>query len=88
MNGAVIQTVFVSKTDVSTFSSTSYDDIPGMSAIITPKFSNSLIMIRVTLSGQHNTASNSFRLMRDSTPIGLGDLAGNRTRATNSSLYI
>jgi len=86
--GAVLQVVSTTKTDTFSTSSTSFVDITGLQAAITPKSASSKILIIATVSGQHNTASNGFRIVRDSTPIGIGDAASARTQATASSLYI
>jgi hypothetical protein len=59
-------------------------DIPGISATITPRSSSSRILVTVTLTGGGN--SNQYgqgRIVRDSTPIAIGDSdGGNRTEAT------
>ena len=77
----VVQTV---KSDDFTTSSTSFTSITGLSAAITPVSATSKVFVLVTLNG-HGTANSTpvyARLMRDSTPIALGDTAGSRTRAT------
>jgi len=86
--GEILQVVSTTKTDTFSTSSTSFVDITGLQAEITPKSASSKILIIATVSGQHNTASNGFRIVRDSTPIGIGDAASARTQATASSLYV
>jgi hypothetical protein len=79
--GQIVQTV---KSDDFTTSSTSFTSITGLSAAITPVSATSKVLVLVTLNG-HGTANSTSvyaRLMRDSTPIALGDTAGSRTRAT------
>lgn len=77
------------KTDTFTTSSTSLTDITGLSASITPKSTNSKVLVRASLSyGDNSAASAMFALLRGSTQIGQGDAASNRLRvnagATNA----
>jgi len=79
--GAVLQVVSTIKTSVFTSTGTqSFVDITGLSASITPISTSSKIMVMVNLKGAASSHG-SFRIMRDSTAIGIGDAAGNRTRA-------
>lgn len=61
---SVLQVVSTAKTDTFTTTSTTYGDITGLTASITPKFSNSKILIiaQVTVSGKNNAGYGSFRL--------------------------
>ena len=81
--GGIIQVKQTVKTDTFTSSSTSYTDITGLSVSITPTRSDSkiLVMIHVNL-GHTNYVSGFLRLMRDSTPISVGDAAGDRIVST------
>jgi len=84
--GKVLQVVSTAKTDTFTSSSTSYTDITGLSVSITPTSTTSKIYVMCTING--TSASNQlgfFQLMRDSTAIGIGGTAGDRTRASFSS---
>ena len=70
-SGGIIQVVQVTKTDQFSTSSTSYVDVTGLSASITPTRSDSKILVRVcVMIGTGNTANDNFiRLLRGSTNI-------------------
>lgn len=83
--GSVVQVVSTTKTD--TWSGTPgggvFNDITGLSVSITPTSSSSKIL--VTFSTNVSSSINSttgVRLMRDTTPISVGDAAGARPLAT------
>ena len=87
--GSVLQVVQTVKSDTfATNPSSSFIDITGLSVSITPSSTSNKILIEISLSGSGVTASNTahFRLLRDSTPIYLGDTAGNRTRCFASGI--
>jgi hypothetical protein len=69
--GAVLQVVQTVKSNTFSTTSSSFTDITGMSATITPRNSSSKILVFVDLkvSGEDN-AANTFRLMRNSTEVG------------------
>ena len=82
--GSVLQVVSATKTDVFTTSSTSYVDVTGWTASITPSATANKILVTVT-GYTSNSASNSFAylsLLRGSTEIYLGDARGSATRAS------
>jgi len=84
-SGGIIQVKSVTKTD--TFSKpsgggTSFVDVTGLSVTITPKFSTSKILVMYDMGWGSDSGHCSCRLMRDSTPIKIGDAVGNRTRVT------
>lgn len=83
LTGQVVQVVSVTKTDTFSTSSTSMVDVTGLSAAITPRKSSNKILaiMSIALNGQ-STVSASAQLVRGSTPIGIGDAAGSRTRST------
>jgi hypothetical protein len=83
----VVQTV---KSDVFTTSSTSFVDITGLAATITPSTSTSKILLIVSLQTARTTGTNSnqARLRRDSTTIAVGDAAGSRTPLTFSQIVV
>jgi hypothetical protein len=65
------QIVSVSKTDVFTSSSTSYVDITGLSASITPSKTSSKIFVLLTINvSAEDACANSLRLLRNATEIG------------------
>ena len=81
--GGIIQVQSTTKTD--TFqkaSGTSFQDVTGLSVSITPKFSTSKILILYDMSWSSSSGHCSCRLMRDSTPIKIGDGNGSRTQCT------
>jgi hypothetical protein len=76
----VVQTV---KSDTFSTSSTSYTDVTGMSVTITPSSADSKVLVVATLSlGRNGDTEIYVQLLRGSTPIAIGDTAGDRTRAT------
>jgi len=83
LTGQVVQVVSVTKTDTWSTSSTSMTDVTGMSAAITPRKNTNKILaiLSIALNGQ-STVSAHAQLVRGSTPIGIGDSAGSRTRST------
>ena len=80
--GGVIQVKTVTKTDKFITSSQTPTDITGFSVAITPKFSTSKILVVYSLNVSGNSGYSSFRLLRGSTSILLGDTDGNRERST------
>ena len=81
--GGIIQVQSVTKTDTFTkASNASFQDVPGLSVSITPKFNTSKILIMYDMGWGSNSGHCSCRLMRDSTPIKIGDANGNKTRVT------
>ena len=81
--GGVIQVQSTTKTGAfQKASGTSFQDVTGLSVSITPKFSTSKILIMYDMSWSSSSGHCSCRLMRDSTPIKIGDGNGNRTQAT------
>ena len=80
--GQVIQTVTVNKTDTFTTSSSSFVDITGMAATITPSSTNSKILILGMLNGSQDVGANRayVKLLRGDTAICIGDASGSRIR--------
>ena len=85
--GSILQVVQTVKTD--TFSSTTVStwiDITGISASITPSSTTSKILVMCSVFGSSQT--NGFvRLLRGSTAICVGDAAGTRVQASTGSFY-
>ena len=81
-SGSIIQVKTAEKTDATTFSATlnTHTDVPGMSISITPKSTNSKILLlgQVCCSGSSYVSYFNFRFLRGSTAIGVGDDAGTR----------
>ena len=86
-SAGILQVVSTTKTDTFTTSSSTFADITGLSATITPSSASSKIYVSVSLVSSMNVASTAshFRLLRDSTAIALGDAAGSRIRASSGS---
>ena len=82
--GSVLQVVSTTKTDTFSTSSDSFIDVTGFSVSITPSSSSSKILVSVSASGNGSSAAARLegRLVRDSTPIFVGDSAGSRGQAS------
>ena len=66
-----------------------FTDIPDLEVTITPKFSNSKILISSTVNSSNNNNNHGtiFRYVKDGSAIALGDSRGNRTPCTFGSGY-
>lgn len=85
--GTVLQVVNTIKTDTFSSSTTgTWTDITGLSVSITPKSSTNKIMIVGQVFGASNY-NGYIRILRDSTPILIGDTSSSRTRVTSGSFY-
>lgn len=73
--GGVLQVVQTTKTDVFSSTSTSYVDITGMSASITPTSSSSKVLVMVSFTGGSTAVNNIFqyKLLRGASDIFVGD---------------
>lgn len=83
-SGAVLQVIQSVKTDTfSTGVGGVWGDIPGLSASITPSSTTSriLIMVDVKCSGQAGSSVVRSRILRNSTPVYVGDGASSRPQA-------
>ena len=85
--GAVLQVVSTIKTDTFTTASASYVDLTGGSVTITPSSASNkiLVMAYVVLGNTTSTAGSFFRVVRDSTAIGVGTAVGNRRSASGGT---
>jgi hypothetical protein len=91
--GKVLQVVSVEKSDTYTTTSTSFVDITGFSATITPSSTTSKILVAVQtgISQVVTGYTTQVRLLRGSTAINVGDTASSRTRVSaymHASNYI
>lgn len=77
----VIQTV---KTDTFSMTGTTFTDITGLSVSITPTSASNriLVLFSTLISMNGGYYSGGIRLLRDSTPIYIGDADGIKTQAT------
>lgn len=88
-SGSVLQVVQAVKTDTFSTSSTSYVDVTGMTATITPSSTSSKILVLTNIK-VGNTANASFvalSLLRGSTVIYGGDASGSRDNAAQSYFF-
>ncbi len=84
-SGKLLQVVSTTKTD--TFSlatgSTTFTDVTGLSATITPSSASNKIWVIYAINVSNSSGSIlKTRLMRASTAISIGDAAGSRSRST------
>lgn len=79
--GSILQVVQTVKTDTFTTSSTTFVDITGMSASITPTSSTSKILVRVDLKWTIY-GHGSIYLLRNGTKIYFGDASGIQTQSS------
>jgi len=82
--GGIIQVVQATKTDAFTTTSATFTDITGLSASITPRSASNKVLISLTvcIMGEGSATQAYVQLVRGSTPIAIGDAAGNRIRMT------
>lgn len=81
--GSIIQVANVNKTDTfTTAAQNTWTDITGMSVTMSPYFSNSKVMVTISMFGvfwQQGYNGAILRLLRNGTSVGGGDAAGSRT---------
>jgi hypothetical protein len=83
--GAVLQVVQTKKTNTFSSASTSFIDITGMSAAITPSSASNLILVSFVLNISSNSAGwygSQVQLVRNSTNIASGDASGSMSPCT------
>ena len=81
--GSIIQVLETRKTDGSEYSIATQAFQNIMSLAITPTTSTSKIFCIVSVNAAQSTSVAGFRILRGSTPIGVGDAAGNRRPVTS-----
>lgn len=86
-SGSVLQVVSATKSDTASFTSSTFADVTGLSVSITPISSSSKILVfsTVNVAWQQAVTKAGYRIMRDSTPIGVGDSAGSRPRVSGAA---
>ena len=83
--GSSLQVVQVTKTDAFSMTSSTFADVTGLAAAITPSSSSSKILVMVSIGANSTPGSVAeFRLLRGSTEILLADAASNRARTTTT----
>ena len=80
--GSILQVVSTTKGDAFSTTSTSYVDVTGLSATITPRSTSSKILISIDSNEDIQTSVTEvyFQVTRNGTPVGIADAAGSRTR--------
>jgi len=78
--GKILQVAQGYKTDAFTTTSTSLVDVSGLSVTLTPSSTSSKFLIMVNLSYINSFYVGHIGLIRNSTEIGLADVAGSRPR--------
>jgi len=89
--GGILQVVSTAKTDTFTMSSSTFADVTGLTATITPKSSTSKILVMLDIKLAANTTlvtQIQLRLRRAGTDIYLGDAAGIRTQTSFSGAVV
>ena len=82
---AVVNSTWVHKTDAFSCSGSTYTQITGLQASITPSSSANNVKVTVSLGRTGVTATvnlAAFQVLRDSIPICIGDLEGSRDRVS------
>ena len=84
--GSVLQVVSATKTDTFSTTSSTFVDVTGLSATITPRSTSSTILVNFSVNrGAAGAAISGFQILRGATAICIGDAAGSRTRATTGA---
>jgi hypothetical protein len=82
----IVQVISVIKTDTFTTTSSTFTDITGLSVTITPtSASNRILVMYSVMSGTSSSQGSNIRLVRNSTNIAIGDVAGSRTQVTSNA---
>jgi hypothetical protein len=85
--GSVVQVVQVAKTDAYSASiNSTWTDITGLSASITPSSASNKILVMVSIGSVYGGNNSILKLVRGSTDIFVGDAATSRTQGTLSDL--
>jgi len=83
-SGRVLQVVSTTKTDTFSTASTSYVDVTGLSATITPTSSTSKILVHVSIVvGSQGIFA--VQLLRGSTAVGIADASGSHVQSSVAS---
>jgi hypothetical protein len=86
--GTVVQVVSVIKTDTASTGSTSWSDISGLSASITPTSSSSKILIFLNVTGGNNNGGGAVKLLRNTTDIAIATTGtGSQTNAAFGNYF-
>ena len=86
--GKVLQVVQTHKSDTTSTTSESFEDMSGMTVDITPSATSSKILVLISLGGIGSAvgvSTQTIKLVRESTSISIGDAASSRTRTSFST---
>tara|TARA_R100001530_G_scaffold77847_1_gene54459 strand:+ start:23 stop:622 length:600 start_codon:yes stop_codon:yes gene_type:complete len=86
VTGKIGQVLSTTKTDTFSVNSRSYSAITGLSVAITPSATSSKILVIVSLQGVSSNRGYAV-ILRDSTEIGVGATAGDRTSGSFGEFY-
>jgi hypothetical protein len=78
----ILQVVSTTKTDTFSLTSSTFTDITGLTASITPQSTDSKVLVLVNCSLRQGTGNPLIKLVRGSTDICIGDAAGSRQRVS------
>jgi len=90
-SGSVIQVVSTTKTDTFSAQSSggSFNTITGLNVLITPTSATSKIFIIANVAAGSDTGNrHAIRLLRNSSPICIGDSAGSRTPSSGAAMGV
>lgn len=87
--GRILQVVTAVKTDAFTMTGTTWTTPTGLTVTITPTSTSSriLILADIKAAGQVNATTSQQRIVRNSTPIYVGDAAGSRPQAMSQNYW-
>lgn len=82
-SGAVLQTVYVEKTNAFSSSSQAWQDVTGLNLSITPQFSDSkiLVVMNISMGGDNPWGGSHWRIKRNSTILSVGSTSGHQVNA-------
>jgi len=80
--GTILQCLSSVKSDVETTTSTTFVTPTDLSVDITPSSANSKFLVMWCFNANGNNSGSCMQIIRDSTPIAIGDASGNRIRST------
>ena len=85
-SGAIGQVISVIKTDTFTATTSTFTDITGITVTITPTSATNKVFILANIQGSNAIGADPalMQLVRNSTPIAIGDSAGSRRVGTSS----
>lgn len=87
-SATILQVLSATKTDTFSTTSTSFIDVTGLTLTLTPAATSSKVLVSFSVNlGLPNTAGVQVRLMRDSTPIAIGDAGGGSQKQSTTHTY-